>query len=131
MSQVEALGIHRTAREDTDEQENDGIDDVLGALADLQCRMILSETSETALSASEVSERCDMPQSTAYRKIDQLQEAGLLEERTRLGTNGNHSSEYTVDVQGIEVTVDEDNGVDLTVTTQESGDSGLHAASTQ
>ena len=59
---------------------------LLAALEDEDCRAILEETDPEALSASELSEACDLPLSTTYRKVDKLTEAGLLEEQIRLSS---------------------------------------------
>ncbi len=132
MSQSMILGFdHRGEEGDEAELVDEGMENVFDALADGQCRLMLQELSEEPLSAAELSEECDMPQSTTYRKIDELQEAELVEERTRLGTNGNHSSEYAVTAQQIEVTVSGDGGVDLTVTTEESDEADLRSSMRQ
>ncbi|MEF8937207.1 MAG: helix-turn-helix domain-containing protein, partial [Halovenus sp.] len=57
---------------------------LLGALEDDDCRAILEATSEQALSTSELCEQCDLSTSSAYRKVDELTEVGLLEESVRL-----------------------------------------------
>lgn len=67
---------------------------VLDAVDDADCRAILSETREEPLSASELSDRCDLPLSTTYRKVDKLTEAGLLADRTRIRDSGKHTSEF-------------------------------------
>jgi hypothetical protein len=43
------------------------VDNLLRALEDLGCRAILDVTGDEALSASEISERCDLPLSSTYR----------------------------------------------------------------
>lgn len=89
-------------------------DELLGALRDEGCRAILDATSDAALSASELSEARDLPLSTAYRKLDRLTEAGLLEERTRIGTAGKHTSEYVCLVDDVVVSIT-DGGAELRV----------------
>ncbi|MEF8856503.1 MAG: ArsR family transcriptional regulator, partial [Haloplanus sp.] len=56
---------------------------------------------------------CDLPLSTTYRKLDELTEAGLLAERTRLCPDGKHASEYVRVVE--EVLVDAGAGFELTI----------------
>jgi DNA-binding transcriptional ArsR family regulator len=70
------------------------VQSLLGALEDADCRCILSAVAHDALTAGELSEVCDLPRSTAYRKVDLLTESGLLEERTRIRPSGHHTSEY-------------------------------------
>ncbi len=83
----------KTAEDDETPTEPD-CETVLTALDDPDCRALLEATAEEALTAAELIERCDVPRSTTYRKLDQLAEAGLLEERVRLSADGKHPSEY-------------------------------------
>lgn len=80
---------------------------VLDALADPDCRAILAELGEPA-SASEVSDRCDLPQTTVYRKLEALAEADLVEEGSALRADGHHHTTYERDVGGVLVVLDED-----------------------
>lgn len=70
------------------------VQSLLGALDDADGRAILDATSEEARSAKEISEICDLPLSTAYRKLDMLMGAGLLEKQTRIRRSGKHANEY-------------------------------------
>ena len=67
---------------------------------------ILEATSDEPRSASKVSETCDMPLSTAYRKLDKLTEASLLEEQIRISRSGKHTSEYALVVENVTLQVD-------------------------
>jgi len=49
---------------------------VLTALDDSDCRALLEATADGALTAAELIDRCDVPRSTTYRKLDQLTEPG-------------------------------------------------------
>lgn len=64
------------------------------------------ECADTPLTAAEFAERCGLALSTAYRKIDQLTEAGLLEESLRLTSNGHHPTQYQRAIDGVAVSVD-------------------------
>jgi DNA-binding transcriptional ArsR family regulator len=92
-------------------ERDERVQPVLDVLHDANCRAILRATGETALSANEVAERCDLAQSTAYRKLDQLVEAGVLEERTRVRRSGKHASEYLRAVDDVVVSLGGDDGV--------------------
>lgn len=83
---------------------------VLDVIQDADCRRILHATGETALTANEVAETCDLAQSTAYRKLDLLTDAGLAEERTRLCRSGKHTSEYVRAVDDVVVSLDANEG---------------------
>lgn len=67
---------------------------ILSILDDPDCRALLEATTDEALTAGELIERCNVPRSTTYRKLDRLTDAGLLEERVRLNPDGKHASEY-------------------------------------
>jgi len=82
------------------------VDDLLTALEDAGCRAILDATGDEPLCARELSERCDLPLSTTYRKLNRLTGVGLLSERTRLRSSGRHASEYTRRVASVRVNLD-------------------------
>lgn len=83
----------KTAGDDDTPTEPD-CETVLTALEDPDCQALLEATADEALTAAELIERCEVPRSTTYRKLDQLTGAGLLEERVRLSADGKHPSEY-------------------------------------
>lgn len=92
-------------------------DDTLKALLlaadDSDCRTILSAIEEEAKPVKEVSEECDVPLSTAYRKINRLHEAGLVEEKVRLSGEGNHTNVYEENFEGALITLDGDGEFDV------------------
>jgi DNA-binding transcriptional ArsR family regulator len=94
---------------------DDAVGGLLTALTDAYCRRILDATSERALSAKEVSEACEIPLSTTYRKLDQLTDAGLLDERTRIRRTGKHTSEYCRVVEDVVISLAPRGAVELRV----------------
>lgn len=88
--------------------ETEPAGDVLAALVDPDCQCILSATTHDVMTASELSEACDIPQSTLYRKLELLETTGLIEERVRLNQDGKHPSEYHRVVGEIVVDIGED-----------------------
>lgn len=86
-------------------QDETDVDQLFGAITDEDSRMILRETRAEALTAKELSERCDIATSTAYRKLEQLVETGLLDEQIRFTSTTKHACEYTHDIDGIELDV--------------------------
>lgn len=81
---------------------------VLGALEDSDCRQLLAATVDEARSATELSEQCDLPLSTTYRKVEKLTDAGLLAEQIRVCSSGKHTSEYTCTVGAVHLSVESD-----------------------
>ena len=92
---------------------------LLEALEDPGCRSILSAADEEAMSAVELSEACDLPLSTTYRKLELLTEAGLLSEGIRIRRSGKHTSEYVRSVDDVHVSVGGAGGVELTLSRRE------------
>lgn len=80
-------------------------DAALEALDDPDCRELLEATADEALTAGELVEACDVPRSTTYRKVEQLVEAGLLEEAVRISPDGKHASEYRRAVEDVVVSI--------------------------
>lgn len=94
----------------------------LQAVDDSDCRDILNAIEGEAKAVKEVSEECDVPLSTAYRKINRLHEAGLIEEKVRLSGAGNHTNVYEQSFEGALITLTDDGEfeVELVGTTRES-----------
>ena len=71
-------------------------EDVLSTLGDEPTRTIIETLSEP-MTANELSEACDIPLSTMYRKLDQLTEASLVTESTEIRQGGQHTTRYELD----------------------------------
>ncbi|OVE83771.1 winged helix-turn-helix domain-containing protein [Natronolimnobius baerhuensis] len=95
-------------------------DRVLAALEDDACRTILEATSDAALTATELSEQCEIPMSTAYRKVETLTEAGLVDEQVRINTSGKHATEYVRCFDDVVVSLSDGNGVEIELTQPET-----------
>ncbi|ELZ11424.1 helix-turn-helix domain-containing protein [Natrinema thermotolerans] len=91
---------------------------VLAALDDDACRAILEATTQEALTATELSDRCDIPMSTAYRKVELLTDADLVEEQVRINTSGKHATEYATNFDDVHVSVGDD-GFEIELTKPE------------
>jgi DNA-binding transcriptional ArsR family regulator len=83
------------------------LQDVLDALDDPDCREFVRALDEP-MTASELSDACDVPLSTTYRKLELLTEASLLGERTEIRTDGQHTTRYAVEFEEVRVVVDDD-----------------------
>jgi len=68
---------------------------ILSALGDPQSRGILLNLNEGPRSALELTKTCDLPQASVYRKLRELQEAGLVGiQRTVLTDDGHRTDLY-------------------------------------
>lgn len=87
---------------------------VLDALCDPDCRRLLGRLDEPR-SARELSEACDIPLSTTYRKLDRLSEATLVDERPRGRPGSQRTTRYTLDFTAVRVVIDDDREFAVTV----------------
>ncbi len=67
------------------------------------------------MTANELSEACDIPLSTMYRKLDRLTDANLLMESTEIRRSGQHATLYARGFTQLTVTVDDDEQLVVTV----------------
>jgi predicted transcriptional regulator len=93
------------AREPPVEEPPD-LQPLLDALDDADARTII-RTIEDPATANEISERCEIPLSTTYRKLDLLTESGLLEEGTEIRSDGHHTTTYTVAFEEVRIALTE------------------------
>lgn len=91
-----------------------GLQDVLDALEDPVCRAILSETTDP-MTATELVDRCEIPQSTLYRKLDLLSSASLLKERDRINPGGGRTTYYERAFDDVTISVEATGEFSVTV----------------
>ena len=101
-------------RDPSREEESPAVADVLDALADDAAQRIVAALSEPK-TASELSEECDVPLSTTYRKLEDLVDASLLNESTDIRRDGQHTTRYSVAFEEVRVSIDGDAGRELSV----------------
>ena len=106
----------------TETSTDPDVQTVLEALADPDCRAVLRATGPSALTANECSDVCDLPLSTAYRKLELLSAAGLVEEQLRLRRDGKHASQYRRRFGGVRVEVTDDGDFGVTVRPRADGE---------
>lgn len=70
--------------------EDCAIEDIAALLEDETARTILTATSVEPMSATALSERCGVSEPTVYRRLEDLREHNLIEERTRPDPSGGH-----------------------------------------
>ncbi len=88
--------------------EDCDIETVAGLLEDETVRAILTETSIEPMSATTLSERCDASEPTIYRRLEELRECDLVEQRTRPDPQGgHHHNVYAATLERVTVELDE------------------------
>lgn len=88
---------------------------VLDALEDSGCRKIVRSLTEP-MSAKEVSNRCDIPLTTTYRKLELLETASLVDEQTEIRSDGHHTNRYRNDFEELRVRLDDGREFSVSVT---------------
>lgn len=86
----------------------DGDTDVVSLLGDGTVRSILLETRDEPMSVSALTERCEASRSTIYRRLEDLEEMGLVAERTRPDKEGHHHQVYVAVVDEVTVSLTEE-----------------------
>lgn len=87
---------------DRDPPEND----VLDALGDPKTRHCLQVLARGEYSAGELAEVMDYSLTTIYRRLNALQQAGLIDARETLDADGDHYKRYTAVVDSVQVAID-------------------------
>lgn len=79
--------------------------ETIGALLeDPTVRTILTQTSQEPMSATTLSDHCDVSKPTVYRRLDDLRECGLLVEQTQLDPDGgHHRTVYSTNLERVTV----------------------------
>jgi len=80
----------------------------LELLSDDCAREILAVVAEEPTPARNISERLDVSRTTVYRRLDRLEEAGLLDAQLAYDPDGHHRKEFRLAVDQLAVTVDAD-----------------------
>lgn len=87
---------------------------VLGALYDDDCRAIVEQLDEPR-TARDLVDRCDIPRSTLYRKLEQLTDATLVHEGTEIREDGSHAGQYEIDFSEVVVICDDARKLDVEI----------------
>lgn len=103
-----------------DSDPDPGPEIVLDALADDAAQAIVSELDEP-MTASELSDACDIPLSTTYRKLELLTDASLLSESTEIRRDGQHTTRYAIGFEEVRVRLTENRALSVEIERRERG----------
>jgi len=84
---------------------------------------ILAETRDTPRSARALADACGASRATIYRRLNRLEDAGIVDSGMRYDADGHHRTVYEATLESVTVDVTDD-GYSLSVTT----DSGASTA---
>ncbi|WP_435128025.1 ArsR/SmtB family transcription factor [Halobaculum sp. D14] len=89
--------------------EDDGadrdVDAVLDALGNEHTRAVLAAAGDGPVDADDIAETCDASLPTVYRRLDDLCDLGLVDERRRVDDDGTHYQTYEATVDHLRVDV--------------------------
>jgi predicted transcriptional regulator len=83
-------------------------EELLGLLSNDYARAIMAEISDEALPAREIARRLDISRATVYRRLDWLEEAGVLKSEMSYEPNGNHRQQFRVTVDRLALSLESD-----------------------
>lgn len=86
---------------------------LLSALDDEDCRCLLEATTTAPMTVRELSDRCGVPNSTLYRKLELLTDAGLMAEMVRVSPAGTHASQYRRAFEDVTISLSSTGGVEV------------------
>lgn len=85
---------------------NPDVEPLLDVIADETAMAIFSRVHDRPRSAKRLEELCDASLKTIYRRVEALEEVGLVSAVTRIDEDGNHYTAYTTAVEEVEITVE-------------------------
>lgn len=94
---------------------------LLDVLTDETSLAIFSRVHERPCSAKKLEEICDASLKTIYRRIEALEEAGLVSAITCINEDGSHHTAYATAVEEVEITVKPDDS-DIEINIQKGDD---------
>lgn len=75
-------------------------EELLSLLGDEYTRAVLEAIAETPRSGSDLVERTGFSKATVYRRLDRLEEAGLVESETVFDPDGHHRERFRIAFEG-------------------------------
>jgi DNA-binding transcriptional ArsR family regulator len=94
-------GLHEEPQPSIDPKE------VLSLLSDDYARDILLATREEAVPARELADRLDISRTTVYRRLNRLQEAGLVDTSLAIHSDGHHRKQFQATVDELSLSFED------------------------
>lgn len=77
--------------------------DVFALLDDEYARTLLAATSTEPMTPTELSQQCEMSRATVYRRLNALEECGLVTSELELDADGHHTKRYEAQLDELSV----------------------------
>ena len=88
--------------------ENRTIEEVLDTIGDRHARTVLAAVSQDPRPAKELADATDLSLPTVYRRVEVLEEHGLITERTEVAPDGNHYKVFECNFDSTVISLDGD-----------------------
>jgi DNA-binding transcriptional ArsR family regulator len=94
-------GLHEEPQPSADPEE------VLSLLSDDYARDILLATREEAVPARELADQLDVSRATVYRRLNRLQDAGLVDTSLAIHSDGHHRKQFQATVDEVSLSFED------------------------
>lgn len=84
------------------------VDTALSLLSDEYSREILDVLTDGPATANDLVEHCSASKVTVYRRLNSLEDAGLVQARTKLRCDGNHCAVYRSTIETVQIALTDD-----------------------
>lgn len=101
-----------------EQRDTDRTDEVLALLEDDYSRAILEALNAEPRAARGLVEACEASRATIYRRLDRLEDAGLVDSRLSYDADGHHRTVFETTLDAVTVGLDAD-GIGVTVSTDD------------
>lgn len=119
------------AFQEPDDKSTDCGVELVGLLGDEHTRLVLENIADRPMAAKEIANETAVSQPTVYRRLEQLEEAGLVEATMVPSPDGHHHKRFQAVLETARIRLDR-NGFSITVHTEdptpEPSIESLHAA---
>jgi predicted transcriptional regulator len=119
MSLTQPLREHSIDTKSNAERESSS-GELLALLDDEHVRTILEAVRTETKPARALADECGVSRPTVYRRLNDLEDAGLVESRLALDADGHHRTVFRATLQRVSVDLTGD-GLSITVTRDETG----------
>lgn len=87
-----------------EEDQSDPLD-AFALLDDEYARTLIAALSHEPMTATTLSDQCDMSLTTVYRRLERLQTAGFVRSETIVDENGHHKDRYKLQFEELRVRI--------------------------
>lgn len=100
--------VYSRTQTETTNLETPSATELLELLGDEYTRAVLQAVTEQSRTGREIIDATEMSKATVYRRLDELQDAGVVESRTSIDPDGHHREEFHAVLEQLNVEVCQD-----------------------